>query len=376
MTDISSHQGRDLRLDFFRGLALITIFINHVPGTIFENYTSRNFGFSDAAEAFVLMSGISAGLAYSKLLSTNFMSGIYVVYRRALRLYLIHLLSTFIAVIILLFGFFYLGTDALLQRVNLYPVLTENQHWVLGFLTLGHQIGYFNILPIYVFLLLITPLLALLAGVSVWLMLILSFTIWFLSGLFEFNIPTFPLSGYWFLNPFCWQFLFSIGFSAGLLKKRAASFVAYNSVFMALAAAYVVFATVVVVNHMWQIVNFAWLPSFLGGFDKGNLPLFRLMHILALFYIVAHTSFFKSLSTFVYSGPISVLGKHSLAVFAWGSVLAMLAQVLKDAFSFNTAQDFVILVAGLLIQFQVALYFERKRAFSTSRESFQAKGLS
>jgi hypothetical protein len=54
----------------------------------------------------------------------------------------------------------------------------------------------------------------------------------------------------------------------------------------------------------------------------------------------------------------------------------MFAQVLKDAFSFNAAQDFVILVAGLLIQFQVALYFERKRAFATGRESFQAKGLS
>ena len=34
---------RDPRLDVFRGLALITIFINHTPGTIFENWTTRNF---------------------------------------------------------------------------------------------------------------------------------------------------------------------------------------------------------------------------------------------------------------------------------------------------------------------------------------------
>ena len=57
--------GRDPRLDVLRGLSLVMIFINHVPGNVYEKFTSRNFGFSDAAEGFVLMSGIAAGLAYS-----------------------------------------------------------------------------------------------------------------------------------------------------------------------------------------------------------------------------------------------------------------------------------------------------------------------
>lgn len=47
---------RDTRIDVFRALALLTIFINHVPGTVFEHLTHRNFGFSDSAEAFVLIS--------------------------------------------------------------------------------------------------------------------------------------------------------------------------------------------------------------------------------------------------------------------------------------------------------------------------------
>ncbi|WP_411195703.1 OpgC domain-containing protein, partial [Rhizobium sp.] len=55
---------RDTRLDVLRGVALIMIFINHVPGQIFEYVTTKNFGFSDAAEAFVLISGIAVGLAY------------------------------------------------------------------------------------------------------------------------------------------------------------------------------------------------------------------------------------------------------------------------------------------------------------------------
>ena len=58
------HDSRDSRLDVLRALALITIFINHVPGNPYEMFTSRNFGFSDATEAFVLISGIAVGLAY------------------------------------------------------------------------------------------------------------------------------------------------------------------------------------------------------------------------------------------------------------------------------------------------------------------------
>ena len=43
---------RDTRLDVIRAIALITIFINHVPGNPLEWLASKNFGFSDAAEAF------------------------------------------------------------------------------------------------------------------------------------------------------------------------------------------------------------------------------------------------------------------------------------------------------------------------------------
>ena len=56
---------RDTRIDVLRALALIAIFINHVPGNLLEHLTHKNFGFSDSAEAFVLISGISAGLAFA-----------------------------------------------------------------------------------------------------------------------------------------------------------------------------------------------------------------------------------------------------------------------------------------------------------------------
>ena len=86
---------RDTRIDVFRALALLTIFINHIPGTVFENLTHKNFGFSDSAEAFVLISGIAVGLAYgSKFESgTRFLITLKA-WRRAATLYCTHILTT------------------------------------------------------------------------------------------------------------------------------------------------------------------------------------------------------------------------------------------------------------------------------------------
>ena len=51
-------------IDFWRGFALLTIFIDHLPENIFQRVTQGNFGFSDAAELFVFLSGASVALAY------------------------------------------------------------------------------------------------------------------------------------------------------------------------------------------------------------------------------------------------------------------------------------------------------------------------
>lgn len=66
MSATSSGAQRDLRIDFFRGLALLFIFIDHVPDNVLARFTLRNFGFADAAEVFVLLAGFSAVLAYGR----------------------------------------------------------------------------------------------------------------------------------------------------------------------------------------------------------------------------------------------------------------------------------------------------------------------
>lgn len=44
-------------IDFWRGFALVTIFINHIPGNFYERFTHRNIGVSDSAELFVFLAG-------------------------------------------------------------------------------------------------------------------------------------------------------------------------------------------------------------------------------------------------------------------------------------------------------------------------------
>ena len=58
-------------IDCWRGLALLMIFIDHLPENVFQHVTQQNFGFSDAAEVFVFLSGVSVALAYG----TRFFDG-------------------------------------------------------------------------------------------------------------------------------------------------------------------------------------------------------------------------------------------------------------------------------------------------------------
>src|SRR5580693_6293916 len=84
---------RELRLDLFRGLALWLIYIDHVSPDLLTWFTIRNYGFSDAAEIFIFVSGFTAALVYGR---TNFESGIVIgtarVLRRVWQIYTAHVL--------------------------------------------------------------------------------------------------------------------------------------------------------------------------------------------------------------------------------------------------------------------------------------------
>ena len=59
---------RDVRLDLFRGLANWAIFLDHIPHEVLSWITVKNYGFSDAADLFVFISGYTAALAFGRVM--------------------------------------------------------------------------------------------------------------------------------------------------------------------------------------------------------------------------------------------------------------------------------------------------------------------
>ena len=67
-SSISEAIERDLRLDLYRGFGLWMIFLDHIPDDVVAWLTLRNYGFSDAAEFFVFISGYLAGFIYGPII--------------------------------------------------------------------------------------------------------------------------------------------------------------------------------------------------------------------------------------------------------------------------------------------------------------------
>src|SRR3972149_4734731 len=83
---------RDLRLDLFRGIALWLIFLDHIPSNVVSWVTIRNYGFSDATEIFVFISGYTAAFVYGRaMLDRGFLVARARILRRAWQIYVAHI---------------------------------------------------------------------------------------------------------------------------------------------------------------------------------------------------------------------------------------------------------------------------------------------
>jgi hypothetical protein len=357
---------RDPRLDVFRGICLVMIFINHVPGTVFESFTARNFGFSDAAEGFVLMSGIAAGLAYSadfRDRSMRLWTGLARVWRRVWTLYLVHITTTFAALAI---------AAAVALWLNNAEVLFENQmKWVwldplrtlVGLVMLTHQFGYVNILPLYLTLLAVTPVLLFVAWRAPLWLLAASVLVWLVAGLYHLGPPNFPTQGVWFFNPLTWQLIFIIGLLTGVALKDGRRFVPVRRWLQVATGAFLVYAAFSVqipavskaTGHtLWLAKETFHLPWNITVFDKTYVTVPRLLHILALAYFLSSFAFIRRACAHWLAAPFELLGRQALPVFALGSVLCIGLQGVKHVTGENILADMAILSVGLGLQFALA----------------------
>ena len=178
-------------IDFWRGFALLTIFVNHVPGIAFERFTSRNFMLADSAEMFVFLAGCSLRFVVGSDDRRASMHDItFRLLGRALQIYAAQILITMFALAILGAAGYFLAQPALLDWHNAGPVFHEPVETHIGLVLLPHQLGYFNLLPLYVVLMMAAPIFAFLDRISPWLLLAVSVAVWMSVLVTGYNLPT------------------------------------------------------------------------------------------------------------------------------------------------------------------------------------------
>ena len=366
---MSANRVRDI--DFWRGAVLIAILIDHIPGNPLENWTPRNFGLSDSAEAFVFLSGLSVGLIY---LPRAFKYGLEPVaggcLKRALKLYGVHIALTVAALVVFGAAYWASGVPDLIQAHGRAFVFGSPGNGLLGLALLSHQLGYFNILPLYIVLMLWAPVAVALALRGPLLALTVSIGLYAAARAFGLNLPNWPEPGGWFFNPIAWQLVFTLGVVAAILWRDG--FPRPAPWLVVLSAVTVAGAALIVTNEGGLAPGLRDTATAHLDVAKQDLGLARLLHFVALAYLIATATVFGRFIAPVVRGAfgnaVQSLGRNSLSVFAAGSFLSACGQAVLAAASPHTSAGvervlgLAYTVASIIILFAVAYWIECRKA--------------
>ncbi|MDX7951428.1 OpgC domain-containing protein [Lichenihabitans sp. Uapishka_5] len=341
-------------VDFWRGVVLCCIFINHIPGNAFERLTPKNYGFSDSAEAFVFLSGLSLAFAYVGRFSDGRAGQVMQSLQwRVAKLYGIHLFLSVAAIAIFAAAASFGGDDALMNQHGRALFTDDPAAALLGLASLGHQLGYFNILPLYIVLIAILVVqLVMVRMAGPWPMLAVSALFYAVVRVFDINIPTWPMKGSWFFNPLAWQLLMAVGIVAALLLRDGR--LRSRPVPLALAGLVVAAGAVSVTDGFSLLPGlYDWTRNW-ADLDKTTLGLGRLVHFIALAYLLFGLGVAARLRRTWSYAPFCRLGRNSLTVFALLSLLAAVGQVAEDLIGTSFGLDLLLIVGGLAILYATA----------------------
>ncbi len=350
-------------IDFWRGAVLIAILVDHIPGNLLERATPRNFGLSDSAEAFVFISGLSVGMIYGPRARERGLSAVARgCLQRAVKLYGVHIALTLGALVIFACAFWTSGVEDLIEAHGRSYVFDSPAAGFAGVAVLSHQLGYFNILPLYIVLMLWTPVALALALRDLRLALAVSVALYAASRIFELRPPSWPEPGAWFFNPLTWQLVFTLGLVASVVWARGAPRASPAAVFLCLLV--VAVAAVVVTGAGGTVPGLREAAFAHLDLAKQDLGTARLAHFVALAYLVAVAPQTKRLIESRAGHAVQRLGRNGLATFAAGCVISALGQAaLGAAHPYSSAgierwAGLAYTLAGIAVLFALARWIE------------------
>ncbi len=358
---------RDLRLDFFRGVSLILIFIDHIPENILSYFTLQAIAFFDAAEVFIFISGFTAALVYGRRLADKgALHAIASVLRRAWQLYVAHIFLFVLFIAEVSYTATAFNNPMYNEEMRVTNFLAEPHIAVIKALLLEFQPTFLDILPLYILMLVIFP--AILLGMQRhWLLVLVPSAVVYLAvQIFDIAVPAYPEGHVWFFNPLAWQFLFVAGAVLGnraLQGKRSA-----GPLRLAYPAAAIVFLSALIVRVSWTIHG-VWEPfpalflKELWPVNKNNLSPLRLVTFFALVVLVAtlvprNARFLRSAA----ARPLVQCGQQSLEIFCLGILLSALGHFVLAEYDSGIVTQLAVNAVGITAMFLTATMIDWYKA--------------
>jgi hypothetical protein len=343
---------RDLRLDFFRGVALICIFIDHIPENYLNYFTLSAIGFSDAAEVFIFISGFTASLVYGRAMAVRgALFATVQVMRRAWQLYVAHIFLFVIFIAEVSYTVRAFNNPMYNEEMGVGDFLEHPHIAVIQALILQFQPTYLDILPLYIVLLLLFPLVLVAIRRSRWLALAPALICYVAVQVLALDVPAYPSGSVWTFNPLAWQLLFVLGAVLGQTDARQRGPAAFLRLAYVPAAVIAVIALVIRLSWLFHGFHENFPALFLRALwpvNKSNLAPIRLISFFAMFVLVAHwvSPQAKFLRSF-WARPVVRCGSHSLEIFCLSILLSALGHFLMSEIASGISMQIAVNVIGI-----------------------------
>lgn len=352
-------------IDFWRGFALVEIFINHVPDNGLWRLTHRQYSWSDAAEALVFLAGFSMAIRIAAYPNDV----VSFVTNRLSRIYVMHVVVTFILAAIYFVAHTYFDDETIFVDYHFDVDLHGAGPMALGAALLTEHISYFNILPLYFILTAFVPIMVALARASHAALFFASATLYALAQM-GLEINQWPSGRFWSFNPFAWQFVFVLGYLAGARRDEILDRLERTPALIVAAVGFVVVSAICV--RMGLPASHSQDRGVIEAlvFHKTDVGPARVLQFVALAVVAWR---FAPIAARVAPWAwrlCALLGRNSLAVFGTSAVVAGIGQVLARQGFYGMFYDLAFAGGAVLLFVGVSLMCEgvrlRRRVRSTA----------